>query len=198
MKSVYNIFCLLLAVFMLQGCSSSPEYFVKSFANEYYGIPFNKKHISQIKITYWVRVRESRYYNGRFDSGVRKRTLFVSNEELVKKALRTLKVRDRMWYTLGIPANIEFIASSEDKWNATLRSNNKLLMSPSRILILTDSGFHDYCHALCVRKEKTIHPEADFGTVSLYRNIMEYIPSLNYDVRYDGISEASEYVFYEN
>ena len=73
-------FLLLFTVLLFVGCSGGQaEYFLKSLSNKYYGIPFDKERITELRIRYWIKVREGGTYDGVFDTGIRKRVLSITD-----------------------------------------------------------------------------------------------------------------------
>lgn len=188
---------LLFTVLLFVGCSGGQaEYFVKSLSNKYYGIPFDKERITEIRINYWVRVRPEGVYDGIFDTGIRRRILSVTDKYTVDYLLSHLNVIERSPYTLGISSDIEFVVFSEETWNAHFISARKLAVSPGRCLTLNSSRFFQACRALCFCEEKKIRPlpSGAFEWISLSLSDAHKLPILEYDVRIDGFSHDIVYM----
>ena len=194
----YDMRYLLLFVSSLfAGCSGGhPEYFVKSLSNKYYGIPFDKDRVTELRISYWVKVREEGIYDGVFDTGIRRRILSITDKDTINHLLSYLEVVDRGWYTVGIRDDIEFVISPEETWCAHFISARTLATSPERSLRLKSPRFFHACRALCFRQERDIRnlPANAFEWISLSYADAHKLPSIGYDVRFDGISHEVMYI----
>ncbi len=191
--------CVTIALF---GCTAgTPEYFVKSISNKYYGIPFDKSWICEIRLSYWVKVREQGTYEGIVDSGIRKRILTITNPEVIHCILDELNVVERRPWTLGVKGDIVFVVYEEETWNAQFSSNGNdiLLLSPGRYLQLRDDDFYNTCLSYCFETEKNIRGKnrrfCDARNfIALNRTDAEKLSIIGYNSCYDGGSEEVVYM----
>lgn len=196
MSKVFIGLCLGTFVFFLGCTGGEAEYFVKSLSNKYYGIPFDKERITEIRINYWVRVRPEGVYDGIFDTGIRRRILSVTDKYTVDYLLSYLEVVERGVYTVGIRDDIEFVVFPEETWNAHFISARKLAVSPGRSLSLNSSRFFHACRALCFCEERKIRnlPANALHWISLSLADAYKLPILEYDIRIDGSSHDIVYM----
>ena len=190
-------FLLLFTVLLFVGCSGGQaEYFLKSLSNKYYGIPFDKERITELRISYWIKVREGGTYDGVFDTGIRKRVLSITDKYYINDLLSYLEVDERTSYTVGINDDIEFVVCPEERWCAQFISARKLAVSPGRSLRLNSTRFFHACRALCFSQERDTRnlPANAFEWISLSYADAWKLPSIGYDVRFDGISHDIVYM----
>lgn len=163
-------------------------------------LPFEKESIHEIRLTYWVKVREPGTYNGVVDSGIRKRILTITDSWTIQDNIEVFNVLEMMLDSNKSPliGEVVLVEKDGDTWKMDFLKSNLLRISSGHLLKLDKSAFFICLLANGMSAEKEFRdPELPLYNplewVALKREHAQKLPGLNYNPICDGLSE--DFVF---